>query len=119
MTGIGHSEGDVLLKSVAEIIHSNVRATDIDARLGGDEFALLLPETGAERAVRFFNKLHHELSKTSVGDRTVTFSVGVVTFVQPPESIDAMIRTVDRLMYSAKEEGKNLVKFEVIDTGQT
>ncbi len=115
---LGHSEGDALLKSIAEIIHRNVRATDIDARLGGDEFALLLPETDAERAVRFFNKLHHRLSEASVDGRSVTFSAGVVTFVQLPESIDAMIRTVDQLMYSAKTRGKNLVKYKVIDTGQ-
>ncbi len=114
----GHSEGDALLKSIAEIIKSNVRATDIDARLGGDEFGLLLPETGAERAVRFFNKLHYRLSEAVMHDRSVTFSVGVVTFVQPPGSIDEMIRTVDKLMYSAKESGKNVVKYQVIDKEQ-
>ncbi len=115
----GHDVGDTLLKTIGGIIKQNVRTTDIDARLGGDEFAVLLPETGSERAVRFFNKLHQRLSETVVRDRSITFSVGVITFVKPPESIDKMIRIADQLMYSVKESGKSLVKFNVIDEEQS
>jgi predicted signal transduction protein with EAL and GGDEF domain len=34
----GHSTGDALLRSVANTLQKNIRATDIVARLGGDEF---------------------------------------------------------------------------------
>jgi diguanylate cyclase (GGDEF)-like protein len=112
----GHAEGDLLLRSVAGIIKHNIRSTDIDGRLGGDEFSVLLPETGPESAVRFFNKLHHGLSIMTVhGDVRVTFSIGVVTFLRPPDSVDEMIKAVDQIMYSAKESGKDTVKHQVID----
>ena len=112
----GHTEGDILLKSVAKIIKSNIRATDLAARLGGDEFAVLLPESNPKSAEKSFAKLHRLLSRIIVhGDGPVTFSIGVVTFLKPPTSTDAMIKTVDGLMYQAKESGKNLVKYSVID----
>lgn len=115
----GHTEGDALLRSVAKLIKSNIRATDLDARLGGDEFAVLLPESNAKSAEKFFAKLHRLLSRIIVHDGgPVTFSIGVVTFLKPPKSIDAMIKTVDRRMYAAKESGKNMVKYSVIDTEQ-
>lgn len=112
----GHDEGDKLLRSVAEVIKRNIRITDIDARLGGDEFGLLLPESGSEAAKKFFNKLHQKFSTIRVHHRQlVTFSIGVVTFLKPPSSADEMIRTVDAIMYSAKQSGKNLVKYNVIE----
>jgi len=43
----------------------------------------------------------------------VTFSIGVVTFLTQPETVDEMIKLVDDLMYSAKDSGKNQVKYEV------
>jgi PleD family two-component response regulator len=43
----------------------------------------------------------------------VTFSIGAVTFLTPPESVDKMIKKADDLMYSAKKNGKNIKKREV------
>lgn len=112
----GHDEGDALLRSIAEIIRSTVRSTDIEARLGGDEFALLLPETDAESSIKFFNKLHRKLSDAEKRTkRKATFSIGVLTFHTAPDSIDEMIKIVDGVMYSAKNSGRNLVKYEVFD----
>jgi len=110
----GHAEGDALLKSIALDIRESIRKTDIAARLGGDEFAVLLPESNAEAAAGFFDKLHKKISQAPWGDgRSVTFSIGVVTFINAPSSIDEMIKIVDRLMYEAKNSGKNLVKYAV------
>ncbi len=41
----------------------------------------------------------------------VTFSIGVVTFEQPPPDGEAMIKTADELMYRAKQQGKNAVLY--------
>jgi diguanylate cyclase (GGDEF)-like protein len=110
----GHAEGDAFLKSVAHIIKINIRATDVASRLGGDEFAVLLPESGSGPAMKFIDKLHEKLSDAALkGDRPVSFSIGAVTFVKPPDSVDEMIRIVDRLMYSAKAGGKNRVLYEL------
>jgi PleD family two-component response regulator len=75
---------------------------------------VLLPESGNESAEPFFNKLHQVLSDVARQNRwPVTFSIGVVTFIDPPESIDEMIRIVDDVMYLVKGSGKNLVRYEM------
>jgi diguanylate cyclase (GGDEF)-like protein len=112
----GHNTGDTLLKVVAKTIKTNIRTTDTVARLGGDEFAVLLPETGTESAKNVGRNLNEKLLKKMKERKwPVTFSVGVVTFISPPDSIDEMIRNVDRVMYSAKDSGKNLIKYEVFE----
>ncbi|MDP2787569.1 MAG: diguanylate cyclase [Pseudomonadota bacterium] len=115
----GHDAGDRVLRTVAETLQKNIRATDVAARLGGDEFAILLPETGREAAAAIVTKLQQQLSKNmQKGGWPVTGSFGVVTYRTPPESIDALMKQADKLMYDAKQKGKNSVLHEVIQTRQ-
>jgi diguanylate cyclase (GGDEF)-like protein len=112
----GHSTGDQLLALVADTIRSNIRATDSIARLGGDEFVLLLPETGYDAASVVIQKVHQSL-QAAMGRKgwPVTFSIGVVTFRTPPDSVDGMIRVADAFMYSVKHSGKNSIKHREIE----
>ena len=112
----GHSTGDELLALVAETITNNIRATDSIARLGGDEFALLLPETGYDAASVVMQKVQQSL-QSAMGRKgwPVTFSIGVVTFRTPPDSVDGMIRVADAFMYSVKHSGKNRIKHREIE----
>jgi len=41
------------------------------------------------------------------------FSIGVVTFIDPPDSVDEIVKKVDSVMYSAKKAGNNLIKYDV------
>ena len=111
---LGHDAGDRLLETVGGIMKVKVRATDIPARLGGDEFAVLLPHTESDAAMSVISKLSNYLTESvSVKKWPVTFSFGVITFVKPPESMDEMIKKADELMYKAKNEGKDKIKYEV------
>jgi diguanylate cyclase (GGDEF)-like protein len=111
----GHSVGDELLQLVAKSMMGSIRETDTIARLGGDEFAILLPESGPQAARYFIERIRHTLSRdVQEHGRPVTFSMGVVTFVKPPLNVNEAIRIADTLMYSAKNSGKNSVKFEVL-----
>lgn len=110
----GHEVGDRLLKTVAEILHSRLRTTDICGRLGGDEFAVLLPETGKKSAAIFATELHARLMEAmKKHDWPVTFSIGVATFHTTPESLDELIEKADALMYLVKQGGKNAIRQEV------
>ena len=110
----GHDEGDRLLKTVAEILHSRLRTTDICGRLGGDEFAVLLPETGEKAAAIFAAELRARLIEAMEKHGwPVTFSIGVATFHTMPESLDQLIEKADALMYLVKQGGKNAIRQEV------
>ncbi|MDD5224462.1 MAG: diguanylate cyclase [bacterium] len=111
----GHNAGDELLKTVAAGIKNKIRETDLVARLGGDEFAVFMPETGTGDAEAVISKLIQDLSWEMEKNKwPVTFSVGLVTFLTPPRTVDEMIAKTDRLMYSAKASGKNMIKREVL-----
>jgi len=113
----GHSTGDILLRLVARTIQQNIRVTDTVARLGGDEFAILLPETGrdvAEAILQKVQKINLEIMQRH--GWPVTFSIGVATFTSPPSTVDETLRISDQLMYSAKNNGKNSIQYEVFGT---
>jgi diguanylate cyclase (GGDEF)-like protein len=107
---LGHQAGDALLVSVASTLQDSVRTFDCVARLGGDEFIVLMPETDREgaRAVieRIRTLLHNYLEEERLPS---TLSIGLVTYVDVPTSIDVMIKSADDLMYRVKKSGKDSV----------
>jgi len=112
----GHHAGNNLLRLVANTIKNTIRETDMVARLGGDEFAVLLPETGAEQANLVIRKIQNDLLRAMrKGDWPITFSIGVVTYIKSPDSVDDVIGSADRLMYAAKSSGKNMIKHEIFE----
>lgn len=112
----GHRVGDDLLCVVATTMQNNLRITDTVARLGGDEFVILLPETRGEGALTIFFRLRQLLmSAMQAHGWDVTFSVGAITFVSPPMSVDSMVKSVDQLMYSVKTSGKDRIQHEIYE----
>ena len=113
---LGHNEGDKLLYTAVNVIRKNIRATDAIARLGGDEFAVLLPEMNSDSALPFVKHLRAVFNTEMKNNNWhVTFSAGVVTFVKTPDSIDAVIKLADNLMYTVKRQGKNGEKYIIYD----
>lgn len=110
----GHNTGNRLLAEVVRGMRHNTRRIDVVARLGGDEFALLMPETTSEAARSVISRIVQLLADV-FGENgwQVTFSIGVVTYLNPPSSIDEMINRADALMYSVKTSGKNMVRYEI------
>ena len=113
----GHTTGDILLRLVARTIRENIRVTDTVARLGGDEFGILMPETGrnvAEVILQRVQKINSDYMRKH--GWPVTLSIGVVTFTTPPSTVDEVLKISDRLMYTAKNNGKNSIQYEVFGT---
>lgn len=105
---MGHVEGDRVLTDVARVLYSNLRSSDSVARIGGDEFVILLPETDARASRTAVQKLHTLLLELSQERNwPVTFSIGLVTFEELPNSTDEMLSEADRVMYSVKLSTKN------------
>jgi diguanylate cyclase (GGDEF)-like protein len=99
----GHSAGDSALKTVTFVLKQNLRAGDTIARLGGDEFAILLTEADTRAAEIVSSRVQSAIrSKLAL-----TCSIGALTCVTPPESVDEVIKKADNLMYEAKRRGKD------------
>lgn len=116
----GHSAGDRLLRAVAETMREGVRDIDVVARLGGDEFAVLLPETDAVASQVVIRRVRRRLLDLAREHGwPVTYSIGVITWDEPPADVDGMLRAADDLMYSAKRNGKNRVQHRVLTRSAT
>ena len=110
----GHDVGDKVLKELAELSRKNIRESDIIGRLGGEEFAVTLPNTKRSHAERAAERLREAVANHSVltekEELSVTISIGVVMMQGESEGdIDALLKTADRALYQAKEQGRNCV----------
>jgi diguanylate cyclase (GGDEF)-like protein len=112
---LGHLVGDELLVMVGHTLQESLRETDHVARLGGDEFAVLLPETEQAAADTVLRKLHSSLQQLGFSFRCpVSFSIGAVTFIEEPASLEQMMREADRVLYTAKQNGKAQLAHAVV-----
>lgn len=105
----GHPIGDEVLKQTAEITGSLIRNTDMIFRFGGEEFVILLPETTISDAHAVAEKLRNALDRNIhpvIGRFTASFGVGERS---KNESFKIWYQKVDNALYSAKNEGRNLV----------
>lgn len=104
----GHGTGDELLKSVASIIRSTLRRTDIIARVGGDEFVVFFPSTNQGEVKVAIKKIQENISLLSEKYKLpITISLGVITSLNAVHKLDLLLAESDKLMYEVKSDGKN------------
>ena len=109
----GHETGDQVLQSFGNLIQSTLRKTDIYGRLGGDEFAALMPNTSSDEAVNLAERLRKKVAdqNTSFNGKNIryTLSIGIATGLLCKSSLEDLLRTSDKALYSAKASGRNRV----------
>lgn len=106
---LGHDAGDELLVDVANKLRLNLGPEAMIARLGGDEFAVLLPGTDRRAATETAACLTFDLTGTNiVSEESVaqvgTASIGVAP-IEPPVTVDRLMREADSALYEAKRLG--------------
>lgn len=110
----GHDTGDQVLAAVGRQLAASLRRTDLVARMGGDEFVVLLPQSNETAAEQAIAKVRETLDQEmKARGWPITFSIGVMSFASPAESLGDVIRAADRLMYAVKAEGKAGVRHAV------
>ncbi|NIL93147.1 MAG: EAL domain-containing protein [Woeseiaceae bacterium] len=109
----GHSAGDALLRQLSELVHSNIRSTDLLARLGGDEFGILLERCSEERALEVAEKIRGAIEgyrfEWQDSFTTVRCSIGVVMVNSENADVAGLMSSADVACYSAKDMGRNQV----------
>ncbi len=108
----GHTAGDVVLKTVAEVMRASVPPDGACARYGGEEFAVLLPRSSRTQAADTAEAIRQAVEQASKGGRSqrpVTVSIGVASFPDDAQSELELIRVADGRLYQAKRGGRNLV----------
>ncbi|MFC4352597.1 GGDEF domain-containing protein [Fodinicurvata halophila] len=111
----GHACGDELLKHLARTWTGTLRESDILGRIGGEEFAIMLPATGILEGEQVAERIRQAAKGEAVCFNgfscSATVSIGGVV-IQQAETIDHALSRADRLLYEAKNSGRNCVKLQ-------
>lgn len=117
----GHQAGDKVIQSVADAIKKVYRRpTDMAFRLGGEEFGVILTHTQQKDALDLAQKLLDAIKQLQIehtsSDTThyVTISIGMIIYNTIDLDCTQLYSDVDKMLYLAKEEGRNRVVSEVV-----
>lgn len=114
---LGHSFGDIFIKSVGERILYNISSNDTLIRLGGDEFIIFARDFSSKEYIgnlakailmdlnRPFDILNNSMK--------VTASIGIALYPEDGTKIDDLLKKADIAMYKSKYSGKNKYTFFV------
>ncbi len=113
----GYSAGDFILREFAAILGASIREYDLLARYGGEEFIMLFDGTTSAQASEIVDRIRVNVAGKvfvlKTGDEvSFTFSCGIAdTGNFDPEEIncDSLVELADRMLYAAKEKGRNRV----------
>lgn len=111
----GHPMGDMLLRSVADILKKTSRTTDIPCRYGGEEFVIILTHTNLEGAKIKAEKLRKIIEETEFPNQekqpngNLTVSIGVSEMPSHAEDVSHLVDVADEALYKVKESGRNRV----------
>jgi diguanylate cyclase (GGDEF)-like protein len=107
----GHSVGDAVLRDVANVLRTELRAFDLIYRLGGEEFLVLLPGSELERAQLRAEGLRVAMAATTMAaDVRLTMSFGVGASERGSGfDYDEVFAAADAALYEAKRAGRDQV----------
>jgi diguanylate cyclase (GGDEF)-like protein len=107
----GHQAGDAAIRHVATQANHCLREGDVFGRIGGEEFAVLLPATDEMTAWAVAERLRKVIERTSLehhGERIrITVSIGLMSGRLTGDNIETLIQCADKVMYRAKNSGRN------------
>ena len=116
----GHLAGDTCLKQVAKALNNLVhRPADLFARYGGEEFVAVLPGTDDEGSLMLAEEMRRSVEALKIIHASssinahVTISLGAATFFSDiKSSSNELIDLADKVLYKAKQAGRNQVKHD-------
>jgi diguanylate cyclase (GGDEF)-like protein/PAS domain S-box-containing protein len=117
---LGHENGDVVLKMIAERLVALAGSQDLVARLGGDEFVVVQRDVLTECAEDFARRISHSLSTPLVlGGLTVstTVSVGIAMAQEGECESKQILQSAELALYEARMAG-DCIRFYTAELDQ-
>lgn len=107
---LGHPEGDLCLKTLAEIMKQHTRDSDVLCRIGGDEFTILLKEIDKKNAIIKAEAIRQGVQAKFYDARVqITTSIGIACFPEDADNTKDLIAAADAALYKSKKLGRNRV----------
>ncbi|MEL7428400.1 MAG: GGDEF domain-containing protein [Pseudomonadota bacterium] len=117
----GHIAGDQALLAITNALKKGIRSTDRIGRLGGEEFAIQLRRVDRETALEISERLRKNVAEAApipdMPDLKLSVSIGAVTYSSKRELVELLI-AADKLMYRAKDNGRDRVEYASIEMMQ-
>jgi diguanylate cyclase (GGDEF)-like protein len=114
---LGHNNGDMLIREVAERLRQVARAEDTVARLGGDEFVVIISDAAEiSHITRVAEKMLDVITQPyRLAGREIfcSCSIGITVYPNDGESSTSLLKHADTAMYHAKQHGRN--RFQLYD----
>ena len=111
---LGHDVGDRLLRDVARVLASQLRAVDVVARFGGDEFVVILPESDRAGSLRVATRLQEALAASALDalpeDCSITLTIGAATSPEDGDRPSELLVSADSAMLRGKRAGRNRIE---------
>jgi len=109
----GHAAGDVVIKTMADLLRKGVRESDLICRYGGEEFVAVMPNMSAVQALKRVEVWRRQLEELCIvaGDARihVTVSGGIAVFPDHGSTGEMLLSRADEMLYKSKQEGRNRV----------
>lgn len=106
----GHTIGDTVIQSVAQLMRDGSRPGDILCRNGGEEFLILLPAVAPTEAVIVAERLRQRIAEREIDPvGGVTVSAGVAQWPSSGPDVVQTFHAADAALYAAKQQGRNRV----------
>ena len=109
----GHLAGSSALKEMGRLMKADARDIDVIAKYGGDEFSWILPNTDAEGALVFTQRMLSRVSQHEFNNDSswhLTISAGISLYPNDGDDPRILLNKADDRLYLAKSEGRNQVK---------
>ena len=108
----GHSNGDLALKEISDILTKYSRDIDVVSRIGGEEFTVILTDCELTDAILIAERMRNAISQHAItldDGRIIktTVSIGVSCYPQTASDMDSLLRQADSALYEAKKSGRN------------
>ena len=117
----GHGTGDMVIKSLSQILSETARSDDLVGRYGGEEFCIVLPgvdeKLAADIAERIRLVVNNHKSDEATGLIPFTASFGVSSVSGGDSKPEFIIDIADKALYSAKKSGRNqVVRWSMVES---